>query len=282
MEEIGLNSEQMQEYSLLAYNWILERGPRLLLAVIFFFVGVKVIDWLIGKMEAGLKKAKIDKTLIPFLSSVLSWSLKIVLIISVASMIGVETTSFVAIIGAAGLAIGLALQGTLQNFAGGVVLLIFKPFKVDDYIEANDYAGYVQEIHILVTKLVTLQNEVVIIPNGMLSNGSLKNYSSKECVRVDMMIGVSYDADIDEALSRMRGILEKDERVMKNPAPVVGVFEYGDSSINLVVRPYTTIRDYWSVWFDTHYQMKKELDSAGISIPFPQRDVHLFQHQSSK
>lgn len=282
MEELGLNTDQIQEYSLLAYNWLLEKGPKLVLAIIFFFVGSKVINWLSDKADKGMTSAKIDRTLIPFITNVLSWSLKIMLLISVASMIGIETTSFIAVIGAAGLAIGLGLQGTLQNFAGGVILLIFKPFKVGDYIEVNGYAGYVEEVHILVTKLVTLQNEGVIIPNGDLSGGSLKNYSSKESVRVDMTIGVSYNADIDEALKRMRGILERDERVFQDPAPVVAVYEYGDSSINLVVRPYTTIRNYWGVWFDTHYHMKKELDKAGIEIPFPQRDVHLFQQQPPK
>lgn len=282
MEELGLNTEQIQEYTLLIYNWLLDKGPKLLLAILFFFVGIKVINWLIKKSEKAMTVAKIDATLIPFLSNVLGWSLKIMLLISVASMIGVETTSFVAMIGAAGLAIGLALQGTLQNFAGGVILLIFKPFKVGDLIEANGYKGKVEEIHILVTKLVTLQNELVIIPNGTLSNGSLKNFSAQGSIRVDMVIGVSYDADIDEAIRRMKGILERDDRVLESPEPVVGVYEYADSSINLVVRPHTTVENYWPVWFETHYQMKKELDDAGINIPFPQRDVHLFQHPESK
>ena len=279
MEEFGLETDQIQEYSLLAYNWLLEKGPKALLAILFFIIGSKVINWLIKKTEKGMLAAKIEKTLIPFVTNLLSWTLKIMLVISVASMIGIETTSFIAVIGAAGLAVGLGLQGTLQNFAGGVILLIFKPFKVGDLIEVNGYMGFVEEVHILVTKLVTLQNEGVVIPNGTLSGGSLKNYSAKDCVRVDMTIGVSYDADIDEALNRMRGILERDERVLKDPAPVVAVYEYGDSSINLVVRPYTSVQNYWGVWFDTHYQMKKELDKAGIQIPFPQRDVHLFQHQ---
>ncbi|MAX80273.1 MAG: mechanosensitive ion channel protein [Crocinitomicaceae bacterium] len=278
MEELGIDAAQIQEYSLLAYNWVLDKGPKLILAIIVLIVGIRLINWVIKRMEKTLNHAKVDPTLIPFLVSVLNWSLKIMLIISAASMIGIETTSFVAIIGAAGLAIGLALQGTLQNFAGGVVLLVFKPFKVGDLIEANGYTGFVEEIHILVTKLVTLENQVVIIPNGVLSNGSLKNFSAKEYIRVDMMIGVSYESDIDTALSVLRGILEKDERVRKDPAPTVAVMEYADSSVNIVVRPFTSIEHYWGVWFDTHYHMKKELEGAGLVIPFPQRDVHLYQH----
>tara|TARA_Y100000782_G_C10188480_1_gene268516 strand:- start:11428 stop:12276 length:849 start_codon:yes stop_codon:yes gene_type:complete len=278
MEELGIDAAQIQEYSLLAYNWVLDKGPKLILAIIVLIVGIRLINWVIKRMEKTLNHAKVDPTLIPFLVSVLNWSLKIMLIISAASMIGIETTSFVAIIGAAGLAIGLALQGTLQNFAGGVVLLVFKPFKVGDLIEANGYTGFVEEIHILVTKLVTLENQVVIIPNGVLSNGSLKNFSAKEYIRVDMMIGVSYESDIDTALSVLRGILEKDERVRKDPAPTVAVLEYADSSVNIVVRPFTSIEHYWGVWFDTHYHMKKELEGAGLVIPFPQRDVHLYQH----
>lgn len=278
MEELGIDAAQIQEYSLLAYNWVLDKGPKLILAIIVLIVGIRLINWVIKRMEKTLNHAKVDPTLIPFLVSVLNWSLKIMLIISAASMIGIETTSFVAIIGAAGLAIGLALQGTLQNFAGGVVLLVFKPFKVGDLIEASGYTGFVEEIHILVTKLVTLENQVVIIPNGVLSNGSLKNFSAKEYIRVDMMIGVSYESDIDTALNVLKGILEKDDRVRKDPAPTVAVMEYADSSVNIVVRPFTSIEHYWGVWFDTHYHMKKELEGAGLVIPFPQRDVHLYQH----
>ncbi len=251
--------------------------PNLLLALVTLFIGFKIIKYILKLVDKGFEKSKIDSTLRPFLHSLVEWMLKAMLIISVASMVGIATTSFVAIIGAAGLAVGLSLQGTLANFAGGVLILIFKPYKVGDFIDAQGYMGVVKEIKIFVTILTTPQNRVVIIPNAAMSNGSLTNYSILDTVRVDHTIGISYDANIKDAKDIFLDILSKDERVLKEPAPMIAVGELGDSSVNIHVRPWVKAADYWPVYFDILEQCKLRLDEAGIGIPYPQTDVHLHQ-----
>lgn len=223
---------------------------------------------------------KVDPTLIPFVSSVVGWILKAVVFISAASMIGIKTTSFIAILGAAGLAVGLALQGSLSNFAGGVLILIFRPYKVGDVIEAQGEIGSVREIQIFTTTLVNGQNRKIIIPNGPLANGNIKNYTSEENVRVDTVVRIAYDADIDEAKRVLREMCLNIPAVLKDPAPVIEVVELADSSVNLVVRPFTPPATYWDVHFAVMEGAKKALDAAGIGIPFPQRDVHLYEKKS--
>jgi len=266
---------QMQIYMDKGVQLLMENAPKMILGLLVLFIGLRVLKFLSGLLEKVFEKQKLDVTLRPFLINLIGWTLKAMLFISVASMFGVETTSFVALIGAAGLAIGLALQGTLANFAGGVLLLVFKPYKVGDLIDAQGHFGVVEEIQIFITKLVTPDNKAVIIPNGAISNGSLTNVSEKGFIRVDLVIGISYDSNIKVAKDVLMKVMENHPKVMKDPAPVVAVSELADSSINLVVRPHATVADYWDVRFDILEQGKIALDEANITIPFPQRDVHM-------
>jgi small conductance mechanosensitive channel len=277
--QIVLDDETMSRTGQLALNMIMERGPSLVLAILTLFIGIRLINWSMRLFRKKLLQSAIDKNLTPMISNIINWGLKIMLFISVASMLGIETTSFIALLGAGGLAIGLALQGALQNFAGGVMLVVFKPFKTGDFVEAGGFSGYVEDIHIIYTKLKTLTNELVIVPNSILSNGSVKNYTANGFVRVDMTIGISYSSDIQAAFAVLLKLLMENELILKDPSPFVGVINYGESSIDLAVRPYTKIESYWDVWFRVHKEMKKRLDEIGINIPFPQRDVHLFEHK---
>ncbi len=252
-------------------------GGKLLLALITLIIGL----WLINKFVKGVEKMFVrrsfEKTLQTFLLSLISITLKILLVISVITTLGVQMTSFIAMLGAAGLAVGMALSGTLQNFAGGVVLLILKPFKVGNYIEAQGYAGTVMEIRIFTTILNTPDKKTIIIPNGPLSSGTVINYSREPTRRVEWTFGISYNDSIDAAREIILEILEADSRVLPDPAPMVVVASLGDSSVDLKTRVWVESANFWSVFFDINEKVKKEFDSQGISIPFPQRDVHLFQ-----
>ena len=216
-----------------------------------------------------MKKRGVDETLQKFLANLLGWTLKILLFVSVTAKLGVETTSFAAIIGAAGLAVGLALQGSLSNFAGGALIMIFKPFKVGDLIEAQGELGVVKEIQIFTTQLTSPQNKLLIIPNGALSNGNITNYSAEGKIRMDLTFGVSYDADIKQTKDVLLKVLTDNPQVLKDPAPSVNVSALNDSSVDFAVRPWVTVADYWDVNFATHENVKIELDKAGIEIPYP-------------
>ncbi|MGV8114101.1 MAG: mechanosensitive ion channel family protein [Lentimicrobium sp.] len=259
------------------YSLIMTYGGKLILALITLFVGL----WLIGRLKRLLKKVfeirAYEKTLQKFLLQLISVTLKILLLISVVSMVGVQMTSFIALLGAAGLAFGMALSGTLQNFAGGVMLLILKPFKVGDYIEAQNYAGTVQEIQIFHTILHTPDKKTIIIPNGPLSNGSAVNFSTSPLRRVDWTFGISYSDNIDKAKQLIMDLLQRDQRILQDPAPFTGVISLGDSSVNIVTRAWVNSADYWNVFFAINELVKKTFDAQGVSIPFPQRDVHIFQ-----
>ncbi|TNE77431.1 MAG: mechanosensitive ion channel, partial [Gammaproteobacteria bacterium] len=235
--------------------------------------------WLIGRvlylLDRSLARSQAEKTLCTFLHSFTNILLKGVLLVIVASMVGVETASLIALLGAAGLAVGLALQGSLANFAGGVLILFFKPFKAGDEIEAQGYRGLVEEIQIFNTILKTRDNEVVVIPNGILSNGCLKNIFAEPTRRVDMTFGISYEDDILKAKEVIRQVLDADARVLKTPPPDIFVSAHADSSINLLVRPWCESRHYWEVYFGTMESLKLAFDREGITIPFPQRDVHI-------
>lgn len=259
-------------------TFITDHGPRVLGALAVLIVGLILISWFTKLAKKGFRKGKVDETLIPFLGSMLNITLKALLIISVASMVGIATTSFIAVLGAAGLAIGLALQGTLSNFAGGVMILLFKPYKLGDLIEAQGYLGAVEEIHIFVTKIRSPQNELIIIPNGAISNGSIKNYTDTPARRIDCTIGISYDSDVKKAREVLMAMMTSHPKVLKSPEPIVMVSNLGDSSVDLAVRPHVLPEDYWDVYFHVYEEGKAALDKAGISIPFPQRDVHLFKN----
>ena len=270
-----MNTDQLEQYSQRAIELTMEYAPKFVLALIVLFVGLWVINRLIGVLGNVLNRRHIDESLQPFLKSLIGIGLKAMLLISVASMVGIETTSFVAVIGAAGLAVGLALQGTLANFAGGVLILAFKPFKVGDLIEAQGHLGTVKEIQIFVTILNTPESKTVIIPNGAISNGNITNYATEGRIRVDMIMGISYDSDIKKAREVLMNVMTSHPKVMKDPAPFVGVVGLGDSSINLAVRPHCAPADYWDVYFDVYETGKEALDAANITIPFPQLDVHM-------
>ena len=250
--------------------------PKLAAAIITLIVGLWIIGVVVKLTRKGMKKSKLDQTLVPFLCNLTSWGLKALLFISAASMIGIATTSFIAVLGAAGLAIGLALQGSLANFAGGVLILIFKPYAIGDLIEAQGHLGVVKEVQIFNTILLTPNNKRVIIPNGALSNGSTVNYSAEGALRVDLTIGISYESDIPRAKEVLVQMMKENQQVLDDPAPMAAVVELADSSVNLVVRPWCSTADYWDVYFETTERAKQVLEANGISIPFPQRDVHLY------
>jgi small conductance mechanosensitive channel len=277
MATIDNSVTQLEALSMKAYELGLTYAPKLALAIITLLVGLWVISGIVKIIQVSMSKSKVDPTLIPFLSSLVSWLLKILLFISVASMIGIATSSFIAVLGAAGLAVGLALQGSLANFAGGVLSMIFKPYKVGDLIKSQGHFGRVKEVQIFNTILLSNQSKRIIIPNGATSNGSVVNYSVEGKIRIDLTIGVSYGADIDQTKAVLMDILKGNDKVMTDPAPFVGVLEMADSSVNFAVRPHCLPDDYWEVYFSLNEEIKKTLDNNGIAIPFPQRDVHLIQ-----
>ena len=264
-------------------NKILEQGinlamlyvPKVILAIVVLIVGLFVIKSIVKFARKAMNKSSLDEALSKFLSSILGAVLKVALIISIAQMVGVETTSFIAVLGAIGLAIGMALQGTLGNFAGSTLLMLFKPYKVGDYVEIQGHAGTVEEIQIFNTQLKTPDNIVILVPNGAVANGSIKNYSAKPTRRVDFVFGIGYDDDIDKAKGLLKDIIAADERIMDDPAPFIAVKELADSSVNFVVRVWSKSSDYWGIYFDMQEKVKKVFDREGVSIPYPQRDIHV-------
>ena len=261
------------------YQTLVAFAGRIFLALIFLFVGLKVINILVNQAEQRMKKAEFEESLQQFLASLIRAGLLILLIISIASMLGAEVASFVAVIAAAGFAIGLALQGSLANFAGGVLILILKPFKVGDYIEGAGYAGSVKEIQIFHTVLNTPDNKIIIIPNANLSNNGIINYSTNPTRRVDFTFGVGYEDDINLVKDVLGRIAENDERVFADPAPQIVLGEHGDSAVVFYYRVWCKKEDYWTIYFDTLEKVKVEFDKEGISIPYPQSDVHLYNAQ---
>ena len=261
-------------------NWLpllVQYGKHIVFALITLAIGW----WLIGRIVSSLghfmDKRHADPMVTGFLSSLLSALLRVLLLLSVAGMVGIETTSFIALIGAAGLAVGLALQGSLANFAGGVLILFLRPFRAGDYIEAQGTAGTVESIMIFHTILRTADNKVIILPNGSLSNGTITNYSRKPTRRVDINVGIDYTDDIKKARSVLLGLAAADQRVLKDPAAVVYLTSLGDNSVNLSLRMWTNSADYWGVFFELQEQMKEAFDREGLSFPFPQRTVHIQQ-----
>jgi small conductance mechanosensitive channel len=254
--------------------FIFEFGPKILGAIVVWIIGSWIIKLAVKALKKIFERTKLDKSLKPFILSLSGITMKLLLGISILGMLGVEMTSFIAILGAAGLAIGMALSGTLQNFAGGVMILVFKPFKVDDLIDTQGHIGVVKEIQIFVTILLTQENKTVILPNGAVANGEITNYATEGNIRVDLEFGISYNDSIDEAKKILYKVIEEHPFVLDDPKAFVGVVALGDSSVNLVVRPYSKPRDYWKVYFDVYEQGKKALDAGGIEIPFPQMVVH--------
>lgn len=258
-------------------NYFVVNGPNLLYALATLLIGWWIIKLVVKAVDKSFEKKKLDESLRHFLSSLIGIILKIALIISVISMIGVQTTSFIALLGAVGLAIGFALQGSLANFAGGVLILIIKPFKVGDYIEAQGFTGTVEKIEIFNTTIVTLDNKVVVIPNGNLANSAIVNHYVKDIRRVDLTFGISYNDDSDKAIKIINDLLKKDKRVLKEPEPFVAISGYGESSIDITMKAWAKKEEMWGVYFDMMKLVKKEFEKKGITIPYPQRDMHIVE-----
>lgn len=262
------------------YALAVQYGVKFILAIVVLVIGLMVIRAITKGSVKLMKKREVNESLIPFLKSMISILLKVMLIISVMGMVGIQMTSFIAVLGAAGLAVGMALSGTLQNFAGGVLILLFKPYEVGDFIEAQGFMGTVKEIQIFTTQLLTPDNRKVIIPNAPMANNALTNFSAMPTRRIDFSFGIGYEDDIDKAKGILLKMAEQDDRVLKdeNP-PVVMVEALADSSVNLKLRVWTESANYWDVFFEYTEAAKKQFDKAGISIPFPQRDVHVYNHK---
>ena len=270
-------------------NQILERvwalvtlyGLKVVAAIVILIIGrwiAKGISRLIRRM---MEKSQMDTTIRHFTVNMAYIALMAFVVLAALSQLGIQTTSFIAVLGAAGLAVGLALQGSLSNFAAGFLMIIFRPIRVGDYIEGAGVAGTVEEIGIFTTTLATPDNKTVIIPNAGLTGGNIVNWTVKGTRRVDLIIGIGYDDDIDKARQLMMDVMAQDERILKNPAPQIGLIELGDSSVNFVVRPWVKASDYWGVHMETTEKIKKAFDANGINIPYPQRDVHVYQHNAS-
>ncbi len=245
-------------------------------------LAVLIIGWIVARavrrsVRKALSRSKLDATLVPFMSGMVYYALLVFVIVAVLSLFGIQTTSFIAVLGAAGLAVGLALQGTLGNFAAGVMLLVFRPFKVGDFIEAGGATGTVQEIAVFSTTINTGDNVRIVVPNSSVYGSMVKNFSANDTRRNDLLIGIDYSDDIGKAVETVQKVLSADSRVLQDPAPLVAVGELGDSSVNLVVRPWCKKEDYWALRFDLTRAIKEQLEAAGCSIPFPQSDVHLHQ-----
>lgn len=254
--------------------------PKLAGALATLVIGWVAVGVMVNLVRRALHQSNIEPTLKPFICTIVSMALKVSLLISVASMVGIQTTSFVAILGAAGLAVGMALQGSLGNFAGGVLILIFKPFKVGDVITAQGETGSVVEISLFTTKLKSPDNQITYIPNGALSSGVIKNITQEPTRRVDITFGIGYEDDIDKARAVIKETIMAHPKVLQDKGIDIFVVELADSSVNLSARVWSHTADYWDIKFSATESVKKALDRAGISIPFPQRDVHLHQVQN--
>jgi len=256
-------------------DFVVIYGMRLVAAIAVLIIGLTLVSIIRGFANRLMEKSKVDPGLRSFLSSLISILLKVLVYITALTQLGIEMTSFVAILGAAGLAVGLALSGTLQNFAGGVMILLFKPFKVGDFVEAQGFSGTVKEIQIFITILTTPDNKTILLPNGPVATGSLINFSSQPTRRVDWTFGIAYGDDIDTAYAVIKRLIEADERILKEPEPFMALHSLGDSSVNIVVRAWVNAADYWGVHFKMNEEVYRCFDKEGLSIPFPQMDVHV-------
>jgi len=268
----GFDTEKMSQ---MMDTYVIPWGINIVMAIAIYIIGKIVAGVLVNVLGKVMTRSKYDNMLIDFVKAIARAVLMLFVIIAALDQLNVNTTSLAAILAAAGLAIGLSLQGSLQNFAAGVMLLVFKPFKAGDFIEAGGAMGVVKSISIFTTILTTGDNKEVIVPNGAIYGGNITNYSAKETRRVDMVVGISYDSDLKKAKEILNEMLAADERILKDPAPTVAVAELADNSVNFVVRPWVATADFWAVKFDFTEAIKLRFDAEGISIPFPQMDVHL-------
>lgn len=258
-------------------EWIALYGMKVIGAAAILVIGYFAAIGIRGFLRRMLRRSKVDETLVSFITSVSYVAIMAFVVIAAVGKLGVQTASFVAVIGAAGLAIGLALQGSLANFAAGVLMVIFKPFKVGDFIEAGGSMGVVEEIGIFTTEIKSPDNKKIIVPNAKVTGDKIINYTAKDKRRVDIVAGVSYSDDLDKVRKVLEEILSGDGRILQEPAPTISVLELADSSVNFAVRPWVKTADYWDVFFSTQEKIKKSFDAEGIAIPFPQHDVHIYK-----
>jgi len=252
-------------------------GINVVTAIAIFYIGRLVVRLFVRGLTKVMHAQEVDKTLQTFVSNLVNMVLLMFVIVAAISALGIQTTSLIAVLGAAGLAIGLALQGSLSNFASGVLIVMFRPYKVGDWVEAAGISGSVEEVQILTTVLKTGDNKRVIVPNGQIMDSIITNFSANNTRRIDMVIGVSYDDDLDEVRKTLKGLVAADSRILKDPACTIAVSELADSSVNFVVRPWVKTSDYWGVRFELTEAIKKRFDKEGISFPYPQQDVHLYK-----
>ncbi|MFP3873569.1 MAG: mechanosensitive ion channel family protein [Thiohalophilus sp.] len=272
-----INTEQFSIYTDRGIELLMLYAPQLVLAIVVLIVGLWIINRLVKVMAKGMDRSRMEPTLARFLQSLVGVGLKALLLISVASMVGIATTSFIAVLGAAGLAVGLALQGSLGNFAGGALILMFRPFKVGDYITAQGVSGTVTEMQIFNTILTTPDNVRIIVPNGAMSNGIITNYSAEATRRLDFVFNIGYDEDVSKVRQIIMSIMTSEDRIFNDPEPQVLVSNLGDNSVDLTVRTWVNAPDYWPLKFELTEKVKAAFDREGISIPYPQRDIHLHQ-----
>ena len=267
----GLDIEKMIDV------YVVPWSINIALAIVVFIVGRLIAKGLVKVLERVLTRSKVDSMLIEFIGSIAKAVLLLFVIIASLDMLGVDTTSLIAMMGAAGLAVGLALQGSLQNFASGVLLIVFRPFSVGDVIDAGGIIGKVEKITIFSTVMLTPDNREIIVPNGSIYGGTITNISARATRRIDMVFGIGYGDDIKKAKDILMQTMESDERVLKDPAPMVALTELADSSVNFVARPWVNAEDYWDVKWDLTEKIKLAFDAQGVSIPFPQMDIHMDQ-----
>ena len=279
MENFGLNAENLQGIMDMISSFILTYGLRFIGAVLALIIGFWIIRKFAKFLRNTFKKRELEPSLASFLITFITIALKVLVVVSILGMIGVQMTSFIAILGAIGLAIGLALSGTLQNFAGGVILLILKPFKAGDFIEAQGFTGSVQEVQIFNTILNTPDNKRIIIPNGPLSTGPMTNYSALPTRRIDWVFGIAYGDSFQKARDVLKRIIEEDNRILNDPMPAIVLSSLSDSSVDITVRVWVNLADYWDVFFEIQEKVYDIFDKEGLNIPFPQMDVHLHQQK---
>lgn len=267
----------MEQWLEVLKEWAMAHGWNILMAIVLFIIGRLAISLLTGFLRRLMNRAKVDQTLSKFLMNLVNMLLMVILVIVALDYLGIETTSFIAILGAAGLAVGFALQASLSNFASGVMLIAFKPFQVGDFVEAGGTSGTVEEITIFNTVMRSSDNKKIIVPNGQITGRNIINNSAMDTRRVDMVFGIGYGDDIRKAKEILARLVNEDGRILKDPVPTIAVGELADSSVNFICRPWVKTADYWSVYWDLTEKVKLTFDAEGISIPFPQQDVHLYQ-----
>ena len=263
------------DFETIFVEYIIPWGTNVIFAILIFLIGSLVAKWIVSAISKALGRSKMDDMLVTFLTNILRWVFTLIVIIAAIDQLGVDTTSFIAVLGAAGLAVGLALKDSLQNFASGVMLIIFRPFRTGDFVKVADAEGVVEEIRIFSTTMRSPDNQELIVPNGDIFNGTITNVTARDTRRIDLVIGIGYDDDLRKAKEILESVVKSEERVLDDPEPFIAIGELGASSVDIYVRPWTKTSDYFAVKCELTERIKLALDDAGISIPYPQMDLHM-------